>query len=121
MDKGTRVDKILQGAILVRERDLWGHGDEMEHWRRFNDRVYIYFSSSTDIPYVSINSIKFLFFEKDEDGYGDRHNMQSRNAHSVSNVATLGGTAVNWSKWNSTYEFFLFFFNIKTQIVIETD
>ena len=120
MDKGTRVDKILQGAILVRERDLWGHGDGNGTLKKIQWSG-IYFSSSTDIPYVSINSIKFLFFEKDEDGYGDRHNMQSRNAHSVSNVATLGGTAVNWSKWNSTYEFFLFIFNIKTQIVIETD
>ena len=120
MDKGTRVDKILQGAILVRERDLWGHGDGNGTLKKIQWSG-IYFSSSTDIPYVSINSIKFLFFEKDEDGYGDRHNMQRRNAHSVSNVATLGGTAVNWSKWNSTYEFFLFFFNIKTQIVIETD
>ena len=35
---------------------------EMEHRRRFNDRVY--FSSSTDIPYVSINSIKFLFLKR---------------------------------------------------------
>ena len=32
MDKGTRVDKILQGAILVREREICEDTEmEMEH------------------------------------------------------------------------------------------
>ena len=112
MDKGTRVDKILQGAILVRERDLWGHGDGNGTLKKIQwSGIYIFFLFHWySICIHQFNKISF--FEKDEDGYGDRHNMQSRNAHSVSNVATLGGTAVNWSKWNSTYEFFFFFFLI---------
>ena len=121
MDKGTRVDKILQGAILVRERDLWGHGDGNGTLKKIQWSG-IYFSSSTDIPYVSINSIKFLFLKR----------MKMVMVIDTTCKAGMLIQCLMWPRWevppltgpNGTARmnfFFFFFFNIKTQIVIETD